>query len=418
MKRIFSTHSMVFWLRNREKVLAIIRISAILVILHFLFLPAAQSRVHLQDTIPQPAAAEPAEYLPLLEGKRVGLVVNHTSLIGGRHLADSLLQLGVTISAIFSPEHGFRGTAPDGQFIGDQNDPFSGTPIISLYGKKKKPSDKDLDGVDILVFDIQDVGTRFYTYISTMHLVMEACAENGIPMIVLDRPNPNGHYIDGPVLDTAFSSFVGMHPIPAVHGLTVGELALMINGEGWLDGGLECELTVIPCIGYTHSIRYDLDVNPSPNLPDMRAIYLYPTLCFFEGTTFSVGRGTDAPFQQLGHPALQNASHRFTPAPNAGSAYPKHEGVSCGGLDFRSITIDSLWQQGTIDVELILSMYRSLPEGTQFFRSDGYFDLLAGTDSLRLLIESGADATEIRESWGPALENYRRMRVHYLLYPD
>lgn len=365
-----------------------------------------------------PAAHQTDRYLPILKGKTIGLVVNHTSLIGTRHVADSLLALGVQIGAIFGPEHGYRGTAPDGQSITDSDDPFSGIPVISLYGKKKQPAPEDLKELDLMVIDMQDVGTRFYTYISTMHLVMEACALQDIPVVILDRPNPNGHFVDGPILEPAFTSFVGMHPIPAVHGLTIGELALMINGEGWLGNRLTCDLTVIPCLDYTHSSSYTLPVKPSPNLPDMLSVYLYPTLCFFEGTTFSVGRGTDRPFQKVGHPAFREGQHVFTPVPNSGSAFPKHEGLECRGLSFSQIDPEQIRQRGLIDVQLILDLYHALPDTVSFFRDDGYFDLLAGTDTFRKQIESGTDEETIRHSWQPGLETYRTMRTKYLLYPE
>ena len=395
--------------------------AALMITLVSLVAPLASAQQAIGDINlqrPAPAAWKVDDYLSLIKGKRVGLVVNHTSMVGNRHLADTLSDLGIQIAALFGPEHGYRGSAPDGEQIGDQRDPLSGVPVISLYGKKKKPSSEDLSNLDIVVFDIQDVGTRFYTYISTMHFVMEACAEAEIPVVILDRPNPNGHYVDGPVLDTSFSSFVGMHPIPVVHGLTVGELALMINGEKWLGGGLSCELTVIPCAGYTHSTVYELPVRPSPNLPNMRSIYLYPTLCFFEGTTFSVGRGTEFPFQQLGHPELLFGNHEFTPAPNAGSFSPKHKGVKCRGISFQQAELETLRRKGRLDLSLFIEMYQSLPEGTDFFRSDGYFDLLAGTDALRKQIESGAEAETIRQSWEKDLLRYRNLRTQYLLYPE
>lgn len=367
---------------------------------------------------PEPAAWNLPDYLPQLEGLRVGLVVNQTSRIGETHLVDTLLKRGVQVRKVFAPEHGFRGEAADGEEVADGRDVSTGLPIVSLYGKKKKPDPKDLEGLEMILFDIQDVGTRFYTYISTLHLVMEACAEADIPLMVLDRPNPNGHFIDGPLREPAQASFVGMHPIPVVHGLTVGELARMINGEGWLKGGLKGALRVIPCRNYTHHTAYALPVRPSPNLPNMRAVYLYPTLCFFEGTTFSVGRGTEAPFQQLGHPHFPKGDHIFVPQPNAGSRYPKHEGDTCRGYSFLALSPDSLRARPGIDLDLLLETYEAFPDQDNFFRKDGYFDLLAGTESLRKQIITGATAAEIRQSWEADLRTFRQLREQYLLYPD
>ncbi|MCB0376416.1 MAG: DUF1343 domain-containing protein, partial [Sinomicrobium sp.] len=276
-------------------------------------------------------------YLPLLRGKKTGVVANQTSIIGaGTHLVDSLLALGVTVTKVFAPEHGFRGTADAGERIQDGTDPNTGLPVISLYGNNKKPTKAQLTGLDIVVFDIQDVGARFYTYISTLDYVMEACAEAGVPVMVLDRPNPNGHYVDGPVLEPEYRSFVGMHPVPVVHGMTIGEYAKMINGEGWLADGKQCELIVIPIKNYDHNTAYSLPVKPSPNLPNDKAVNLYPSLCFFEGTNVSVGRGTDMQFQVYGSPFLPERGFRFVPEPNEGAKKPPYQGTICYGEDLRN----------------------------------------------------------------------------------
>ncbi|MGB3465800.1 MAG: DUF1343 domain-containing protein, partial [Cyclobacteriaceae bacterium] len=275
------------------------------------------------------------KYLPLLKNKRVGLVVNQSSLVNNTHLVDTLLSRGINVAAIFAPEHGFRGEAADGITVADGTDVQTGIPVFSLYGKVKKPTTAHMAKVDIMVFDIQDVGTRFYTYLSTMHWAMEACAENNKSLVVLDKPNPNAHYVDGPILELEHQSIVGMHPIPVVHGMTLGELARMINGEKWLAGEVQCELTVVPVLGWSREDTYHLPVRPSPNLPDDQAIAWYPSLCFFEGTIVSVGRGTDHPFTRIGHPAILDTSFSFTPVSRQESVYPKHEGKTCYGIDLR-----------------------------------------------------------------------------------
>src|SRR5690606_13033265 len=296
-------------------------------------------------------------YLPLLEGKRVALVVNHTSLAGDVHLADTLKSRGVNLVKIFAPEHGFRGTADPGEHIEDGVDRKLGLPVVSLYGNNRKPTSEQLTDVDVAVFDIQDVGTRFYTYISTLHYVMEACAENGKKVIVLDRPNPNS-YVDGPVLDTAFRSFVGMHPIPVVHGLTVGELARMINGEGWLAGGRTCELEVILVNGWSRNDFYSCPVRPSPNLPNDQAIRLYPSLCFFEGTVISVGRGTQTPFQVIGNPLLVGMEYHFTPVSIEGMMKnPPFENQVCYGLDLRNVPVER-----RLNLQYVIDMYKAYPD--------------------------------------------------------
>jgi uncharacterized protein YbbC (DUF1343 family) len=346
-------------------------------------------------------------YLPWLENKKVGIIGNQTSRIAGTHLVDSLLSLGINIVKVFSPEHGFRGKADAGAKIEDGIDIKTGLPIISLYGNNKKPNHEQLKGIDILVFDIQDVGARFYTYISTLHYVMEAAAENNIPVIVLDRPNPNGHYIDGPILETAFQSFVGMHPIPIVHGMTMGEYAKMINGENWI--AKNCDLTIIEMENYTHRMAYDLPIKPSPNLPNARAINLYPSLCLFEGTTISIGRGTDFPFQHFGAPYLESG-YSFTPKSGKGSRYPKHESIECFGTNLR-------FQDNyltAINLNWIIETYKQCPEKENFFNT--FFDKLAGTDKLRLQIIGGGTAKEIKVSWQKGLEEFKESRGKYLIY--
>ncbi|MGB3801089.1 MAG: DUF1343 domain-containing protein [Lewinella sp.] len=366
---------------------------------------------------PAPAAQNPAAYLPLLQGKRLGLVVNQTSTVGATHLVDTLLALGQEVQIIFAPEHGFRGDADAGAQIADGTDTRTGLAIKSLYGSNKKPSAQDLANVDLIVFDIQDVGARFYTYISTLHYVMESAARYGKPVVILDRPNPNGHYIDGPIRKPGFESFVGLDPIPVVHGLTVGEYGQMVNGEGWLGEGLLCDLTVVPCENYRHDSVYELPVAPSPNLPNQRSIYLYPSLCFFEGTALSVGRGTDKQFQIYGHPELEGP-FTFTPAPGPGAANPKLNGETCHGFDLTEETADT-WRQNQLDLRPLLDTYQQLTDdGVDFFTRADFFDLLAGTDALREMIVAGASESEIRDSWAEELAAYRTMRGDYLLYPD
>ncbi|MCP4120777.1 MAG: DUF1343 domain-containing protein [Bacteroidetes bacterium] len=357
------------------------------------------------------------EYLPLLKGKTVGLVVNQTSMVGESHLADTLLQHGIQIKAIFAPEHGFRGTADAGETIKDGIDTRTGIPVISLYGKNKKPTDEQFNGLNAVIFDIQDVGARFYTYISTMHYVMEAAAENDIPVVILDRPNPNGFYMDGPVLDTAYRSFVGMHPVPIVHGMTVGEYAQMINGEGWLNSEIQCDLTVITCEGYDHNKFYELPIKPSPNLPNMLSIYLYPTLCLFEGSDISVGRGTDKQFQIIGSPNLTligDAFFEFTPEPKPGAKYPKHQGVKCTGYDYSDTTIRTA-RALAIAPSVYRTVYEHHTEQNEFFTS--FFDKLAGGTRLREAILN-ATADELIDTYHYGLKAFKPIRKKYLLYKD
>lgn len=374
--------------------------------------PAAASAATPAPAGLQVGGAQFDKYLPLLKGKRVGVVVNQTSTIGRTLLPDTLLSRGVNITAIFGPEHGFRGEAADGATIKDGKDARTGKPVRSLYGATKKPTAEMLKDVDVLIFDIQDVGTRFYTYISTMHYVMEAAAEQGKSVIVLDRPNPNGWYVDGPVMEPAHKSFVGMHPIPVVHGLTVGELAKMINGEKWLAGGKQCQLTVIPVQGYTHSTRYNLPVRPSPNLPNPHAVSLYATMCLFEGTDVSVGRGTDTPFEVIGAPTQPSTRpYSFTPRPNAGSTAPPQNGKLCYGEDLRQTGNDL-----GFTLRYLIDYYQQSTAKDKFFGK--YFEQLTGTPTVRDMIVAGKSEPEIRAAWEPKLGEYKVMRKKYLLYPD
>ena len=361
-------------------------------------------------------AARTDRYLPLLKGKRVAVVTNQTGMIGRTHLVDSLLALKVDVVKVFTPEHGFRGEADAGEQVKDERDRKTGLPLVSLYGRNKKPSPAQLADVDVLLFDIQDVGVRFYTYTSTLHYVMEAAAELGRSVVVLDRPNPNGFYVDGPVLDTDFRSFVGMHPVPLVHGMTIGEYARMINGEHWLKGGVQCELTVVPCSGYDHRAYYQLPIRPSPNLPNMAAVYLYPALGLFEGTIVSVGRGTDMPFQCIGFPGCTLGEYTFTPRPMPGAKEPPYLGEACTGLDLSSFGEVYSRAEPRLNLEWLIGMYQAAPDKGRFFNN--FFDKLAGGTALRQAIIAGKTEAEIRASWQPALHAYKQMRQAYLLYPE
>ena len=346
-------------------------------------------------------------YLHHLQNKKVGVVGNQTSMITNTHLVDSLISLGIDLVKVFSPEHGFRGKEDAGAIIEDGIDSKTGIPIFSLHGKNKKPQAEQLQGIDVLVFDIQDVGVRFYTYISTLHYVMEAAAEFGIPVLILDRPNPNGHFVDGPILDTAFQSFVGMHTIPIAHGMTIGEYAKMINGEDWIT--TRCELIVIEMENYTHNTNYDLPIKPSPNLPNARSVNLYPSLCLFEGTNISIGRGTDFPFQHFGAPYLKS-NYSFMPKSGEGSRNPKLENIECFGTDLR-------FQDNyltTINLNWIIETYKQCSEKEKFFNS--YFDTLAGNDKLKKQIIAGKTAREIKTSWKEGLEEFKKVRGKYLIY--
>ncbi len=356
-------------------------------------------------------------YLPLLQGKRVGIVANQTSVVFKSdntfytHIVDSLLSLKVNIKKVFAPEHGFRGKADAGELLKDGVDTKTGVPIVSIYGKNKKPSKAQLANLDIVVFDIQDVGARFYTYISSLHYVMEACAEANIPVMVLDRPNPNGHYIDGPILEMKHKGFVGMHPIPVVHGMTIGEYAQMINGEGWLENGIQCELKVIPMSNYKHEYTYSLPIKPSPNLPNDVAINLYPSLCFFEGTNVSAGRGTDSQFQIYGSPFLNNIEYtfEFVPQANEGAKHPKHKGKICYGEDLRNKN-----RLNRIHLDYLIKAYQNTKDKHEFFID--YFTTLAGTTKLQEQIENGVSEKDIRASWAKGLLEFKSMRAKYLIY--
>ncbi|MGV3637411.1 MAG: exo-beta-N-acetylmuramidase NamZ family protein [Flavobacteriales bacterium] len=370
--------------------------------------PAAQARI-------QVGAERTNEYLPLLDGKRIAVVTNQTGLIGDRHLVDSLVSLRVNVVKVFAPEHGFRGEADAGEHVKDGKDARTGLPIVSLYGSNKKPKPEQLGDVDIVVFDIQDVGVRFYTYIGTLHYIMEAAMEQGKAVIVLDRPNPNASYVDGPVLDMAHSSFVGMHPVPLVHGMTVGEFARMINGQGWLKGGKPCELIVVPCLGYDHSMSYELPVRPSPNLPNAAAVSLYPSLGLFEGTIVSVGRGTDIPFQCIGYPGNPVGRFQFTPVAKAGAKDPPYKGRTCTGLDLQAFgAIQSKLEKG-INLNWLIGLYAEAPDKAGFFTP--FFDKLAGGPALREQVIAGMDEIAIRASWKEGLDRFATVRAKYLLYP-
>lgn len=354
------------------------------------------------------------KYLTIIQGKKVAVVANHASTVHDVHLVDTLLKNNINIVKIFCPEHGFRGTADAGELINDSLDLKTGIPIFSLYGKYKKPPKEELIGIDIVVFDLQDVGVRFYTYNSTLTYIMEACAEEEIPVIVLDRPNPNGYYIDGPVLEEGFESFVGMHKVPIVYGMTSGEYALMVNGEGWLKDNLKCMLTVIEMKNYRHHFIVKLPIKPSPNLPNWKAIYLYPSLCLFEGTIVSVGRGTDYPFQVYGHPEYAIGSSVFTPHSMPGASQPKYEGEMCYGQNLAGYAVNYNKMPPELNLNWLIESYKYLHFKDEFFTS--YFDILAGTDKLRKQIEAGVTKTEIRRSWEKDLDTFKEIRKKYLLY--
>lgn len=364
---------------------------------------------------PVPGAWQIDRYSGLIAGKTVAIVANQTSMVGRTHLVDTLKRSGFDIRAIFAPEHGFRDLADAGDHIEDGKDASTGIPIISLYGSHFKPLPEDLEGISVVLFDIQDVGVRFYTYISTLHYVMEACAENNVECIILDRPNPNGFYVDGNILDTAHRSFVGMHPVPVVHGMTIGEYAQMINGEGWLKDGVRCRLTVISCTDYTHQTYYELHVRPSPNLPNQNSVYLYPSICFFEGTKLSLGRGTSFPFQVYGSPDLPDNGFSFTPESVSGARNPPLLGQLCFGTDLRNALADGIVPSPELNLGWVIDAYSKYPDKKGFFTS--YFDVLAGGPAIREQIVSGMSAGEIRESWKRGLEGFARIREKYLLYP-
>ena len=370
-----------------------------------------QNSIRPNQSISFKTGADNSEnYLPLLKDKKVGVVSNQTGILSNKiHLVDFLVSNAIQVQKIFAPEHGFRGTADAGELIIDGKDTKTGLPIISLYGANKKPTPEQLEGIDILIFDIQDVGARFYTYISSLHYIMEACAENNIPLVVLDRPNPNGFIIDGPILEKEFSSFVGMHPVPVLYGMTIGEYAQMINGEKWLKEEVQCNLQVIPCVDYDRNASYHLPERPSPNLPNDQAINLYASLCFFEGTNVSVGRGTDKQFQIYGSPNLPQSGFSFIPEPNFGAKEPIYKGVSCFGEDLS--TIEPVSQ---IELKWLIRAYNTTEDKTAFFNP--FFTKLAGTQTLRLQIEEGISERKIKKSWKPGLDQFKEIRKKYLLY--
>jgi len=397
------------------------------------------------------AAEQMDLYLPLLKGKSVGIFANQSSVVGKSHLVDTLLKKSIIIKKIFAPEHGFRGTADAGENINNLKDAKTGIQIVSLYGNKSKPSADDLKDIDVLLFDIQDVGVRFYTYISSLQKYIEAAIENNRPLIILDRPDPNGFYVDGPVLDPTFKSFVGMQPVPIVYGMTIGEYAKMLVGEKWLDPSLinnlniihairdaekkidslinketrrsvdfsmsDFQLLVIPCKNYTHKSRYALPVKPSPNLPNMQSVYLYPSLCFFEGTQVSLGRGTDKPFQQFGHPAWPTDLYHFVPRSTEGAKNPPLLNQTCYGYDLSKID-PAKEINGHIQLKWLIKAYSLSPSKSDFFLPSGYFNKLAGNDLLMQQIKDGKSEAEIRKSWEPALSNFKTIRKKYLIYPD
>lgn len=386
---------------------------------------------------PVPGADRLDLYLPALKGKRVGIFANHTSrLSNGTHVVDTLRSLGVAIRAIFGPEHGFRGTADAGAKVGNYVDEQTGIPVISLYGSKRRPSEEDLKEIDVLIFDIQDVGSRFYTYISSLQEFMESAFIHGRPLLILDRPNPNGHYVDGPVLDRAFASFIGMQPVPVVYGMTIGEYARMLVGEAWLSApamkaykervpGDREAMKVIPCQKYDHRSVYNLPVAPSPNLPDMSSVYWYPSTCFFEGTVLSEGRGTKTPFQVFGHPSLPSNLHAFTPTAMPGAANPKLKDQLCYGWNVAG-TPDAIRKKvdGRLQLSYLLEAYRLFPDKEKFFilpksgdPKASFFNKLAGNETLMRQIREGVSEQEIRKSWEPGLTAFKAIRKKYLIYP-
>jgi len=376
--------------------------------------PYEQTRVLYEKDI-KTGALQINQYLPLLAGKRVAVIANVTSLINKTHLVDTLLALKVDIKKIFSPEHGFRGLADAGETVHSDKDKKTGLSIISLYGKHMKPTKEDLADVDVIIYDIQDVGVRFYTYISTMSNCMDAAAENKKTFIVLDRPNPNGYYIDGPVLDPTFKSFLGMHQVPIVYGMTCGEYAQMVNSEGWLSNKLKCDLKIIPVLGYTHFDMYQLPVKPSPNLPNMKAVYLYPALGLFEGTIMSVGRGTDFPFQVIGHPDLKNGDFTFTPHPNEGAKNPKYNGLECRGHDLRAFADSYIKDCKQLYLLWLSGTYKQLKRDDFF---DENFNYHAGNAKLQDQIKQGVPETKIQKSWQEDIIKFKIIRKKYLLYKD
>lgn len=355
------------------------------------------------------------KYGQLIKGKRIAIVANQSSIVGEKHLIDFLLEKEVIISKVFSPEHGFRGTAGAGEKVQSNIDSKTGIQIVSLYGKHKKPTITDLQDIDIVLFDLQDVGVRFYTYISTLTYVMEACAENNKPIIILDRPNPNGFYVDGPVLETEYKSFVGMHPVPVVYGMTIGEYAKMVNGEKWLNDGISCDLSIIKLKNYKRNMLVKLPIKPSPNLPNWESVYLYPSLCFFEGTVISAGRGTDFPFQIYGHPDLKLGSFNFTPTPNVGSKYPKLEGKHCNGQNLSGYAHNFKNNNVGLNLSWLIETYKTL-NNDSIVMFNNYFNTLAGNKELKQQIIDGWSEEKIKESWQQGLNDFKAIRKKYLIY--
>jgi uncharacterized protein YbbC (DUF1343 family) len=376
----------------------------------FLFLVVVTSEALAQQQI-MTGAAQAELYVQKLKGKKVGVVAHQASLVDSKtHLIDALLEAQIAVVKVFAPEHGFRGDADAGESVSDQKDIKTGLPILSLYGKNRKPAAESLQGIDLMLLDLQDVGVRFYTYLSTLHYVMEACAEQGIPLILLDRPNPNTHYVDGPVLEEDCKSFVGMHPVPIVSGMTIGEYAQMINGEKWLAGRVQCELTVIPLKNFTHRTPYEIPIRPSPNLPNAQSIALYPSLCLLEPTVISVGRGTEMQFQIYGHPQLPKSSFSFTPKPNYGAKKPKLMDQLCHGEDLSRID-----RPNKIELQWLIRAYSNFPDKENFFKK-GFFRI-AGTQKLQEQLSAGQNEKQIRKTWEKDLEDFRAIRQKYLLYP-
>jgi uncharacterized protein YbbC (DUF1343 family) len=374
------------------------------------FQKVAKNNSEINTEIIKTGADNYEKYLPLLKDKKIGIVTNQTGILSNKtHLVDFLLEKKIAIQTIFAPEHGFRGTADAGEHVVDGKDQKTGLPIISLYGDNKKPKPAQLEGIDVMIFDLQDVGARFYTYISSLHYVMESCAENDVPLIILDRPNPNGRIVDGPLLEKEFTSFVGMHPIPLLHGMTIGEYAKMINGEKWLKDGIQCKLTVIPCSNYKREMDYSILAKPSPNLPNDQSINLYASLCLFEGTNVSMGRGTEKQFQIYGSPFLTKTNFSFTPKPNFGAKDPLYNGKECFGEDLTAYP-----KLNRLELKWLLKAYKNTGDKTKFFNA--FFTKLAGTKKLQQQIESGISEEKIRESWKNDLESFKKMRIKYLIY--
>ena len=382
-----------------------------IVILAFITLhcQAKQSRVIV-------GAEQTNDYLPILKNKRIAVFSNHTGLVGNKHLLDVLLENKINVVAIFSPEHGFRGNADAGEHVSSSVDQKTGVPILSLYdGQLGKPSEDSMRKFDLLIVDIQDVGLRFYTYYASMVRLMDACAEYNRKMLILDRPNPNGHYVDGPILDMKYKSGVGWLPIPVVHGMTLGELALMVNGERWLPASRICDITVIKCKNYTHQTMYQLPIPPSPNLPNMKAVYLYPSICYFEATPVSLGRGTQLPFQVYGHPNMTGYNYSFTPQSTSGAKNPPQLGRLCHGVNLSELSEEEIRKKG-VDLSYLIDAYRNLNMDDYFFRP--FFERLIGTDYVRKMIEQGKDADEIKVMWKEDVEKFKVQRRPYLLYEE